>query len=430
MGVDRKTNSDTTLYVWVAPNWRLGELAVLEELPDEALAFEVWRAIARVRFWAEAETNREGLFCVRPEHPDSVTRKNAARAQAPEIAEALDVLDGVLTHVSAPDALTHACRKVSEWAEQHGYLETAMQAIEGAAAVSPEDPALANAAGRVCRRAGEGGRAEVWYARAVGLARESQNPREYVSGHLGCAAVLRDAGQHSRALKWIRRAADTARRTGLRGKAAEAYHDALGVAVLDQHINRALIYARRALAAYPLHHKRFPAFAYDLSFLLVNRGLYPTALSLLASVVAKIERPAEQMVVWGTLARAAGGAGQRPRFRDATDRVLEMAPRYSYLGSGALYSAAEGARLLGDWTLAGELVDRALAAAEEHNSVVVLEVAHTLRGDVEARRAGIPLADRRDPCAQVLRELAAEIRLRLARWRGPTWRPRRILSKP
>jgi tetratricopeptide (TPR) repeat protein len=425
MGVDRKTNRETTLYVWVAPNWRFGELTVLEELPHEALALEVWRAIARVKLWAEAPTNRGNLFSVRPKSPDRPTRKEEARAQAPQIAEALDALDAVLTPAATPRALVDACERVSEWAEQHGYLVTAIQAIEGAAAVAPEDPALANAAGRVCRRAGEGARAEVWYARAVGLARESQNPREYVSGHLGLAAVLRDAGQHSRALKWIRRAADTARRTGLRGKAAEAYHDALGVAVLDQHLNQAVSYASRALAAYPVHHKRFPAFAYDLSFLLVNRGLYPTALSLLSSVVTKIESPAEQMVVWGTLARAAGGAGQRERFRDAADRVLELAPRYSYLGSGALYSAAEGARLIGDWALAGDLVDRALTAAEEHDSVVVLEVARMLRADVEARRSGIPLADRRDPRSQVLRDLAAEIRLRLARWRGPTWRPRR-----
>jgi tetratricopeptide (TPR) repeat protein len=427
MGVDRKTSSDTSLYVWTAPNWRLGELAVLEELPHDALALEVWRAVGRVRLWAEPEENRAGLFSAR-EDAGAGSLVEAQR-QAPEIADALQTLHAV-TFDALPRASALACREISEWAERNGYLETAMQAAEAAATLSSEDPSFANAAARVCRRAGEGARAEVWYLRAVGLARLRQNKREYVSAHLGCAAVLRDAGQHSRALKWIRRAADTARRSGLRGKAAEAYHDALGVAVLDQQINRAVIYARRALAVYPVHHKRFPAFAYDVSFLLVNRGLYPTALSLLSSVVGKIANPAEQMVVWGTLARAAGGAGLRQRFHDAVQRVLELAPRHSFLGSGALYNAAEGARLVGDWELADELVRRALVAAREHESAVVLELARELRDDIEARRPGVPQAKPHDARAQVLRGLAVEVRLRLARWRGPSWRPRRDGREP
>lgn len=425
MGVDRKTTADPTLYTWVAPNWRLGELSVVIEIPHESLALEVWRAIGRVRLWAESEPGRENLFPARPEPEDAGARRAEAQAKAPEIAGALHALSPRSIPTLRTAALVRACRQLSDWAEERGFLETAVQAVEAAAALRPEDPALANAAGRVCRRSGASDRAELWYARAIGLARDSQNRREYASAHLGAAAVMRDAGHHSQALRWIRRAADTARREGLRGKAAEAFHDALGVAALDQNIARAAFYARRALALYPIHHKRFPAFAYDIAFLLVNLGIYATALSLLHSVVGRIPKPAEQLVVWGTLARAAGGAGQRQRFYDALQQALSLAPAHSFMASGALYSAGEGARLLGDWLLAEELAHRALILAREHSSVVVVDLSAKLLAEASERLPGIPPAERKDPRTQVLRDLAAEVRLRLARWRGPTWRPRR-----
>jgi hypothetical protein len=117
--------------------------------------------------------------------------------------------------------------------------------------------------------------------------------------------------------------------------------------------------------------------------------------------------------------------GQRQRFFDALQHVMSLAPAHSFMASGALYSAGEGARLMGEWLLAEELAHRALLLAREHSSAVVLDRAASLIEDVGERRPGIPTAERNDPRTQVLRELAAEVRLRLSRWRGPTWRPHR-----
>lgn len=428
MGVDRPAKGERPSYVWMAPNWLLGELAVLEELRGaDALAFVLWRAVTTTRLWASTSPERRaGLFSLKALDDDLLARRIEARALAPELADAMDAFDAL----TAPDAksrdveLVAACQAVMSWAERLGYSQVAMQFAEAGASMDSVSPALANLAGRVCRRAGERARAELWYTRAIGLARATQNAREYVSGYLGAAAVLRDGGAHARALRLIRRAGATARRTGMRGKAAEAFHDALGVAVLEGDLGRAIRYAKRALAVYPVHHRRFPAFAYDVSYLLVNRGSYATALGLLGAALPKIGKPGEQLVVMGTLARAAGGAGQRARFLEVAQSVESLASTYPATGAGALFSTAEGARLLRDWELAERLAHQAVAAARANDAVLVLDLAQALCAAIAERRPGMPPASD-DPYGPTLHILAAEARRRLDRWRGPTWRPRR-----
>jgi tetratricopeptide (TPR) repeat protein len=431
MGVDRASDHERC-YVWVAPNWRLGELAVLEEHASDQLGFALWRAVARVRLWAESSNNRERLFSVRAQETMNRATRSHLREEEPDVASALAVFDR-MHDVACPPSdseLIRACNQVIVWGERCGALETAMQFAEAAAAVDPDSAKLANTAGRVCRRAGERARAEVWYSRGIGLARASQNLIEYSSGYLGLAAVTRDGGEHYRAMKLIRRAGNAARRAGLRGKAAEAYQDALGVATLAGDFRRALHFAHRAAQVYPIHHKRLPAFGADLGFLLVCRGLYAPALSILPHVLQRMDRPLEQLIVWGTLARAAGGCDSHARYAEAMDHIRKGAYVYRSVGAGSLYSAAEGARLMGRWREAEELATEAITAARENDSAFVLELSETLLREVHQRLPGIPVHPRSDSESSFLRTLAAEMRLRLSRWRGPTWRPARKPGKP
>lgn len=418
MGVDRKSKTDEpTLYTWVPPKWRLSELAVVIEVTPEALAVEVWRALARVRLWAEGDVPNEGLFSSRAMTRESMLRRDEAYAQSPEIADALRMLGPDSIVRADRNARLLACQEISAWAEERGYFKTAVQAAEAAAFCEPADPALANAAGRVCRHAGERGRAEVWYARGVGLARESQDRREYISAHLGIAAVLRDGGQHLRALRLIARAAKTAKRGGIRGKAAESFHEALSVTLLQRHFERATEFARRALETYPVRHQRLPAFVYDVAFLMVSQGLYGIALQLLTQTADKISLPHERMIVIGTLARAAGGAGSRERYKDALRKVLEAAPAFQTIAAGPMYSCALGAQLLGEWDEAKDLTRVAIASARENDLPIVLDLARQLDRDLDSRLPGTPPVDWRSPHVEALRAIAMESARKLSRWR-------------
>ena len=426
MGVDRATENERC-YTWVPPNWRLRELSLLQEHPTDPMGYEIWRAISRIRLWAESREDRDRLFANPPRHQADRSGRDQIRAVDPALAERLDVFDRLRdrTRPPADRELVDACYRMVLWGEKRGATETSMLFAEAAASLDENNPRLANTAGRVCRRAGERQRAEVWYSRGIGLARSSQNLREYSSGHLGLAAVIRDGGEHYRALKLIRRAGNAAKRAGLRGVAAGAYQDALGVATLSGDFRRALHFAERALHVYPVHHKRLPTFGADLGFLLVCRGLYQPAVSILPDVISRMDRPVERLIVWGTLARAAGGCGDSERYAQALEQIRRAAHVYRSVGDGALYSAAEGARLLGRWKEAAELVEEAIASAKETDSPFVLGLSQELLNEIHHRRPGRRASADADAEGNLLRVLAAEMRMRLLRWRGPTWRPKR-----
>lgn len=388
---------------------------------SEALGALLWREVRHLHTWAVTRSEFRADGRARIESGEKREMRELAKIAAPELTNALSNF----ADAAAPEAVIAACREIVQWAEGRLWTETAMQYAEAAAMLDPDDAELANLAGRVCRRGGQRARAEVWYDRAIGLSRASRNVREYISAHLGFAAVLRDRERYEEALHYIKRAGLTAKRAGIRKQAGEAFHDAVGIATLRGDFPRAAVYARRALAVYPRHHARFPAFGYDLAFLMVDLGMYSHALSLLNSVAPKISSPAERVVVLGTLARAAAGAGLRARYIEVAQTVQEQAPHYPVMAAGALYSVAEGARLLGDWDDAARLAELAVASGRANDQPLALGRAQKLLSEVAARQPGPAPLSREDARGAILRNLAPVVRLRLRAWRGPTWRPRR-----
>ena len=458
MGVHTLTGGGAGWTVVEPPNWCRDDLRVLLELVperpnwlaggpphelEEALGIELWRAVANIRLWADSTpAERAELFqrvrSIPPGRgfphvaPDSMQKRRAdARSSEPELASALEVFTEL---TAAPErvsvsAIVSACRVVVSWAERRGFAETAMQFAEGAAAASPESAALANVAGRLCRVYGKRGRAELWYDRAIGLSRKTPGKagiREYIHAHLGFATTLLEIEDQERALEYIKRAGLMAKRKGMKAKAAEAFHDALALAVLDGKYSQAAVYARKAFNMYPAHHERIPAFAYDVAFVMVSIGLYARALSLLQSVVRKVEAPAEALIVWGTLARAAAGARQQTRFMEAAGVVDQMVLTHQGSAPAALYSVAEGARLLEDWPMAATYASRAYQAARVAGLVQVLRRAEHLLTEIEKREIGTPRMPKHDPRGRIVWKLAAAVRLRLMRWRGSTWHPRSV----
>src|SRR5690349_1954114 len=143
------------------PVQRRRESEILNEIPN-VLGLVLWQDVRHLHAWAEASeaarSPRRGPFT--PSLKDFfnasppawvIAKRRDARAQCSELGPALDAFRAVLTAPLSVDraALTEGCRQVVEWALAHEHTQTAIEFAEIAAMIAPEDPALANLAGRV-----------------------------------------------------------------------------------------------------------------------------------------------------------------------------------------------------------------------------------------------------------------------------------------
>jgi tetratricopeptide (TPR) repeat protein len=404
-------------FVSPPPNWPVNDVSILREV-DDPLGAALLLALYNVRLVAEtARERRCHLFAghvavsLGDDVPGEIRGPLMLFATLMRLPQ--DVSDG---------ALAHACRAVAEWAEANSRAITSVGYAEAAAHLLPDDPEMANLAGRACRRAGERQRAELWYERGAGLARRAENPLEHVNGLLGFGNLFRDQGDFGRAFTWIRRAGRTARRGGLRESAGEALHDAFFLSYLQDNLLRAATWAERAAKVYPVHASRFPYFAADLALLLGRNGLYHEAIKLLDAVQVHLQAPVEQLQLCAISAWVSGGARDSQRFSEALVRVKQMADQLPYASAAALAYGAAGAQHLGEWALAEELIAAALARVD---NALAARLAARVRADIRARESAVPRPDTSHPGTRNLVTVAEEVHSRVRRWRGPTWRPRK-----
>jgi tetratricopeptide (TPR) repeat protein len=392
------------------------------------VAILLWIGLRRTAIWTS-----EGERPPRARTATEVECAEVLRATVPNLEQAVQVLADLreAPHRITRAEVTDACKVISQWAEESGFLLTALLYAETAAAIQVSSARLANDAGRLCRSAGYYARAEIWYERAIGLARVAKDGEEYIRGYLGWGSLLRDRGDHHLARPKIKRAAMNAKRAGLKGKAAEALHDVFTIELLTEDFARAAVMAKRALAVYPRHHRRYPYMAADFAALLVRRGLYQEAHAILAVVMEKLTSPVEKLQVWGLIAWAAGGLASEAMFAEAIHQVRSGAKHYPLTAPGALYGAGEGARLFQDWKLAAACAMESRRAAEVDNDLLTSTFARCLESLVVQQAPGPPELSSDDLTAALLRRLSEEILERLEKWRGPTWRPRRhAAAKP
>lgn len=334
-------------------------LSVVEEIPGD-LGVVLWRSVRNVVLWARTPAD----------HRASLFDAGAADARAAELAriepdaELLAPLSVVIALLESPREvevrrLVNACRRIASWAEAQGALGTALEFTQAAALARPDSAPLAFAVGRLARRRAEYDRAESWYMRAVVQARQAGDWRSYALAFSGIGNMYVRRGNYRVARKAFVRSLRAARRHRIREVCAMAYHD-LYLCQADTGEGAAAgALAEQAFRAYGASHPHLPRLAYDVAYNWVQLGNFAPAVRVAETLLPHFAGPTERSLVLGLLARAAGGAGERPVFEAAAEAlegmVDEMPPMEGF--PGALLGLAHGAASLGDH-------ERAIQAAE------------------------------------------------------------------
>jgi tetratricopeptide (TPR) repeat protein len=396
----------------------LAMLPPLKGLGDDfawALWYSVWKACAP---GDEAPPPPDG-------HDGIPERFRAAAESVPELRDEIETLARLAGGYEDSRAASDALMRVGEWAAARALSEPAIQCAEAAAALVPASARRALAAGRMNRLFGEVARAELYYERAIALARHSRSWRTYVRAHLGKGQVRKTLGDSDGARAHYFTAARAARSmSGEKWLAAQTQHDLLVLAAEEGALVEALGYARQALELYPRHHASIPALAHDLGFLLVRMHGYGIAVSLLQAAVPAL-MPQDQVIGWSTLARAAAGAGDMIGFRRAAENTLRMVGLFDLHAAAAFANLACGAHGLDLWPEAEQYALRSLEVSKRRSQAEAVDVARTVLSDVRARchsAQHTPLDERYS--GEAIR-LKAEMMAYLVTWRGATWKRKR-----
>jgi tetratricopeptide (TPR) repeat protein len=387
-------------------------LPALRDVGDD-FAWAVWYAVWRVRGEDDADASAPG---------EGLDRFHAAYGAVPQLDDPLrsvaDYLRGIGSRRDAADALL----RISDWALERGAAEPAIQCAEAAAAMMPDSARRALAAGRANRIFNEGARAELFYERAMTLARFRRKWRHYVRAHVGLGHVKKGIGDRTGARAHYFTAARAARSlSGEKWLAAQTRHDLMDLAAEEGACDEALRHAHKALEWYPRHHASLPAFAHDIGFLLVRMHEHARAVPLLKSTVPRLANH-EQVIGWSTLARAAACTGDGEGYRGATESMLRLVGLFDLHAAAAFANVACGAHHLGLWSDAEQYALRSIEIADKNPQPEARVLAESVLDHVRARTPAAQHRTAIEDRASELPPLITEVAARLAAWRGQTWK--------
>jgi tetratricopeptide (TPR) repeat protein len=396
------------------PPWR-GEAEVLKDLGD-AVGLVLWRALRDIWLWTSTPAERrDGIF---PPATDEVReRRGYARAQEPDLADALSIF---ASFASAPELiaaqeLANACTHVYRWADERNLTQTAICFAEGAARVDPGNPALANAAARVCRRAALEERAAIWYLRGFRLAVHARSRSELLGSLLGYGGLMYGLGRHRDAERYFERAISNALRTGRQKLAAAAHHDLMLLHAELGQFKRGDTHALEAVALYPHSSPRIPHFVHDFAFTLTRRLHFSLAVPLLEEVLPLTSRPEYQVLFSGTLALCTAAIGDVERYQQLESRVVRLAYDFDEFAAAAFIGLADGARRLGRSERAMLYTSQAIGIAVRRHDGEPERVARKLLKEMVAGRQ--PDCER--PADAQVRKSTLAVEEKLRRWRAP-----------
>jgi hypothetical protein len=404
-----------------APGWRT-EWEILEEVGG-TVGLVLWEALSDVRLWTRVEQRSRMFRRTSREHR---ARLGQALAAEPTLAAALrtfaEMVDGPAS--IAPLRIAEACSEVYAWAEERAALGTAAHFAEAAALVDQAAEIIdeaaaerANVAARSCRRAALNSHSAIWYQRGHGLAVRAGADEQAIRAMLGYGGLMYGLGRYDRARRFLNRAARRARSTRRTRQAAETEHDLLAIAsdlrlfgVGEQH-------ALAALREYPIHHPRIPFLVHDVAYFFVANGIYSPAIPLVRASIRAMSRPQDPILAWGTLARAAAGAGRLDVYRRARGTALKLAGQYQEHAPATLRSIAYAAQLAGEWDVAADAARRGFEAATARAERDVARTCRELLAHVTSRQAG--LAEVAPPANNHVESLVRDCAIRLRQWKEP-----------
>lgn len=356
------------------------------------------------------------------------TRFEAAGSKLPELRAQFEVLGQFTCGGGDPQLAADALFRIAEWATEKQLPLIALHCAEAAARLMPECSSKALAAGRTNRQFGDlASRADIYYERAIPLARQARNWRIYVRAHLGKGHVRKAFGDNDGARAHFFTAARAAwTLSGEKWLAGQTQHDLMGLSAEEGDFHAAITYTERALASYPRHNEQIPSLAHDFAFLLLRMGLFSEAVSVLEVVMRTRMPPQDQVIGWSTLAHAAAGAGEGDRYRRASDNMLRMVGLFDLHAAAAFSNLACGAQLLGLWADAEQYALRSLQIAEQRQQSEAIPVA---RAVLETLTNKHPWHDHNLVTTDLYHRVATLIPVlttRVVNWRGSAYRNRRL----
>lgn len=375
---------------------------VLEEVESEK-GLLLWQAARDVTLWSSVEPveKREGLFAA---EAGERRREVLGRVDVGELKEAMETLARMLESPAQADSeeVRSACEEVSRWAEENGLAATALAFAQAGALAAPRHAAAGLRVGVLARDRGEDARAETWFRRTIGLARQSKDWESYSRAFISLGNLYVRRGNLPVARHLHIRALRAARRHSFREIQGKALHNLFGIALEMGRPKEAESYARAALEAYGPEHPGVPLLAHDVAYFWTTLGHFSPALSVFQALLPVIRKPKHRVAVLGNLARAAGGTGDRETYEEAKARVWEMtddAEAREY-AARALLGVAHGASSVGEWSEAERAARAAQEIAEErqearvqHQTEVVLEAVRSERSAEAAAAGGVDAED-------------------------------------
>lgn len=335
-------------------------MEILREVGGE-VGILLWQAYRNVMFWASTDQGERGrLFS-----PEAGRRRVAELAEARIPDELRGPLSAFADMLSAPDsthgeAVAQACTGVARWAEDEGYVHTALAYTQAASVASQRNARLALAVGKLARRRNEVARAETWFRHTVMVARQTGDWESYSRAYIALGNMLIARGNLPAAAKMHIKALRAARRKGLQQIQGMALHDLFVIADELGRDEQAEEYARQAFRAYGASHPSLPLLGHDIAYFWMQRGYFGQALDVFQRLEGKVEDSRTRLLLASNIARAAAGTGNRELFRKAWTQVYRMVkdPEQQGIVANATLELALGAASLGEW-------DRAEQAAQE-----------------------------------------------------------------
>ena len=338
---------------------------ILDEISGD-LGVVLWRSMRNVTLWASTPAaSRGALFA---DSAAGIREHDLSRLQLDaELVAPLSVMVRLLETPAGMELIrvVNACRRVSLWAEQRGYLATALEWAQAAANAAPQSAALAYAVGRIARRRAEYDRAESWYARAIVQARRARDWRTYATAYSGLGNMAVQKGNFPWARRAYLRCLKAAERYGLGDLQGSAYHNLFRAEIETGAGASADVWAERAFQALGPQHPDLPRLAYDVAYHWTLEGRFAEALRLSRVLERHFDAVSERVLVLGLVGRASGGAGDRAAFTAARGRLemLLSAGIPEDAAARGLLGMAYGAASLSDWPLAEDYGAQALERA-------------------------------------------------------------------